>query len=582
MAKVNLGKVRGTQIYTGNGITGTSGGSDIFPQSGVAKAYEGDLYINIDPTSNDKGNMYECTMKGDAENAEWCYVGNIRGPEASVLNSLDSVSTTDALSAYQGKRLHDMMIEAGVLNSHCVIECDSKAYAVKLVVDNKDTHFTLTVDGEEYFFLNAASGSTEQITVNISLGGTIGMTQIGGVLTDIKSSNAYIYMCQVLDNNSNIIYSKNMNIWNAINEIIQCQEVTGNITDNDETIITGMIHKFVDGVKKMFYPITHAKAVWYDKKNNITAYDRIRENMDAISSKAPNNHSSAQTTYGKGTSAYYGHVKLSDSVESTSNSSGGTAATPKAVKTAYDLAKGALPSSGGTMGGAMVFDKNTTANGMLYMLNEEMLIEILRANTGEEPVLFLNDGMYNAGVGALNLGAGKVVRLLINGERLILEEGSDETYSANFRPQNDNKCTLGTAAKRFYGLWAGNATIQTSDAREKENIIPLGVNPVMMLSLDDTQTDIHSEIFDRLQPVQYNVINGNGRICYGLIAQDVADALEELGIGENELDLVHHEFYKEEESGEEKESYGLAYNNLIALLIHEVQKLKTEVANLKS
>lgn len=58
----------------------------------------------------------------------------------------------------------------------------------------------------------------------------------------------------------------------------------------------------------------------------------------AVGGKAPTNHASTATTYGKGTSTNYGHVKLSDSILSTSDTAGGTAATPGAVKKAYDLA----------------------------------------------------------------------------------------------------------------------------------------------------------------------------------------------------------------------------------------------------
>ena len=55
---------------------------------------------------------------------------------------------------------------------------------------------------------------------------------------------------------------------------------------------------------------------------------------------APTSHASSATTYGTGTSSNYGHVKLSDSTNSTSSTSDGTAATPAAVKAAYDLANG--------------------------------------------------------------------------------------------------------------------------------------------------------------------------------------------------------------------------------------------------
>ncbi len=61
----------------------------------------------------------------------------------------------------------------------------------------------------------------------------------------------------------------------------------------------------------------------------------------ALAGKAPTNHRSTSTTYGTGTSSYYGHVKLSDSVASSSGASSGVAATPAAVKTAYNAATAA-------------------------------------------------------------------------------------------------------------------------------------------------------------------------------------------------------------------------------------------------
>jgi hypothetical protein len=57
-------------------------------------------------------------------------------------------------------------------------------------------------------------------------------------------------------------------------------------------------------------------------------------------SRAPVSHTSEQTTYGAATGTLYGHVKLSDSTsDTTAAASGGTAATPKAVKDALDAAK---------------------------------------------------------------------------------------------------------------------------------------------------------------------------------------------------------------------------------------------------
>ena len=70
----------------------------------------------------------------------------------------------------------------------------------------------------------------------------------------------------------------------------------------------------------------------------------------ALAAKAPTSHASSATTYGKGTSSAYGHVKLSDSTTATTAAaSGGTAATPKAVSDALAAAKSYADSvAGGT------------------------------------------------------------------------------------------------------------------------------------------------------------------------------------------------------------------------------------------
>ena len=69
-------------------------------------------------------------------------------------------------------------------------------------------------------------------------------------------------------------------------------------------------------------------------------YARADHVHPSDTSRAPAKHASTVTTYGKGTSSNYGHVKLSDSTSATTAAaSGGTAATPKAIKDALDAAK---------------------------------------------------------------------------------------------------------------------------------------------------------------------------------------------------------------------------------------------------
>lgn len=242
-----------------------------------------------------------------------------------------------------------------------------------------------------------------------------------------------------------------------------------------------------------------------------------------------------------------------------------------------------LNKSGGTMSDAITFDADATENGMMYFTNLEELLEMLRVIPGSSPTLIVNNGMYTKGIGILNLNAGTMIQLITTKERLSLENSGETGYSAHFRPKNDNMCTLGTSNRRFHSLWAGNSTVQTSDLREKENIKPIGIESAVTIPFgEDEYVDIHSELFDRLQPIQYNFKEGNRRTCYGLGAQTVLESMAELGIAENELDLVHHDYYKDEETGEEKDTYGIAYNNLIPLLIHEVQKLKAKTETLEA
>lgn len=82
--------------------------------------------------------------------------------------------------------------------------------------------------------------------------------------------------------------------------------------------------------------------------------------MAEAQKKADINHASSATTYGIGTGDKYGHVKLSDAVDSDSSTSAGIAATPKAAKTAYDKGVEALnkANSASTAAG----NAQTTAN----------------------------------------------------------------------------------------------------------------------------------------------------------------------------------------------------------------------------
>ena len=159
---------------------------------------------------------------------------------------------------------------------------------------------------------------------------------------------------------------------------------------------------------------------------------------------------------------------------------------------------------------------------------------------------------------------------------------SGGVYTGAFAPTKaySEKIMLGDSGRVWERLIVKNSPQVTSDRRAKTNIFPLGESKI-------NKTDIHSELFDRLKPVQYRMIDGDGRICYGFVAQDVVEAMRELGIREDELDLVHHD-RKNTEDGY-TDTYSMVYTNLIAVITHELQlekqrrsNLELEVADLRS
>lgn len=142
------------------------------------------------------------------------------------------------------------------------------------------------------------------------------------------------------------------------------------------------------------------------------------------------------------------------------------------------------------------------------------------------------------------------IRVLNTGLKLE-NVNNNSTYLGYFHPINDNKVALGRTANRWTRLYAANTSISDSDVRLKTDIQPL---------------DKYSELFDKLIPKAFRFKSNPDKVNFGLIAQEVMESMKELGIDIHDLDLVEYD--------EENDYYGMAYSNIIALLIYEVQKLK--------
>ena len=69
----------GSMWYQGDAITGTSTSGTVFSGSGIASAEVNDMYLNTG-SGADRGNVYVCTLAGNASTAQWAYKQNIMGP----------------------------------------------------------------------------------------------------------------------------------------------------------------------------------------------------------------------------------------------------------------------------------------------------------------------------------------------------------------------------------------------------------------------------------------------------------------------------------------------------------------------
>jgi len=149
-----------------------------------------------------------------------------------------------------------------------------------------------------------------------------------------------------------------------------------------------------------------------------------------------------------------------------------------------------------------------------------------------------------------------------------LEELSDGgsfimQVNSTFAPLTNGNRTLGSSTFRWSTVYATNGSINTSDAREKENIVDLkyGLNEVM-----------------RLRPVEFSWISQPEMgTKLGLIAQEVQEVIGEI--------VLDKDWVIDEKTGEktevEADRMGIFYSDLIPVLIKSIQEQQAEIEALK-
>jgi hypothetical protein len=164
-------------------------------------------------------------------------------------------------------------------------------------------------------------------------------------------------------------------------------------------------------------------------------------------------------------------------------------------------------------------------------------------------------------------------RLRIQSDGILIKYG--DTTSARIQPQTDNAGFLGEATKRWEAVYAVNGTIQTSDVREKTDIVdsPLG-----------------AEFIRSLRPVAYRwkvggytstyddkgnetiTPNPGVRAHYGFIAQEVKQAIGETDFGG----------WLQEDLSDPDSQQSLRLHEFISPIVKALQEALDEIDNLKA
>lgn len=137
--------------------------------------------------------------------------------------------------------------------------------------------------------------------------------------------------------------------------------------------------------------------------------------------------------------------------------------------------------------------------------------------------------------------------------------GSKFSFTMDIIPNANNGASLGTSGFRWNDIWATNSNIQSSDRNIKKDI---------QYGLEE-----YDALFDAIKPVTFRYIDGtSGRTHMGIIAQDLEESLNELGISTQDCAA----FVKAESDNLDIPGYDYAvrYGEFIPLLIYQVQKIK--------
>lgn len=155
-----------------------------------------------------------------------------------------------------------------------------------------------------------------------------------------------------------------------------------------------------------------------------------------------------------------------------------------------------------------------------------------------------------------------------NGNVSVLQIGQSSTILS--KGAISGRDLSGSGNRDVFVTAGGYLFIPSSDRRVKQNIEPL------LLGLN---------LIDKLSPQKFEFRSTPGEVEYGLIAQDVREALQQLGVTDK-TNLVYEDSSQESinqlPEGEEGPVLGIEYSKLIPILINSVKELQARVEFLEN
>ena len=166
----------------------------------------------------------------------------------------------------------------------------------------------------------------------------------------------------------------------------------------------------------------------------------------------------------------------------------------------------------------------------------------------------------SANIALFQTAAGESWFNCASGQNLIFARGGFSLgqwdTSGNLHPAVDNTVDCGKSGARWNDIWASNATIQTSDQRDKRALQPSA------LGLDFVKA---------LQPVSWVWADKGKRPHFGFIAQQVKQAMDAVGVD----DFAGYIY------DEETDSYSLRYSEFLSPIVKALQELLQRVERLE-